>query len=638
MTPITVLYVDDDARLLEICRIYLEKISTLKVDTALSAKDALAKLATSQYDAIVSDYEMPKMNGIDFLKVVRKKYGGLPFIIFTGRGREEIVIEAINSGADFYLQKGGEPESQFTELAHEIRHAVKSHRADLSLRESEERLRLTVDATNDGIWDWDIPSGRAILSPHWWTMLGYEPDEMPARYTTFLGLIHPEDRERVEAEIQGSLMKKDTGYAIEMRMHAKTGKWKWVLTRGKVVTWDPDGRPVNMVGIQMDISAAKQAELLLKQKNEDLSASYEQITATEEELRQNYEELARSQRDLVRSEGKYRRVIETALEGIWILDAEFRITFTNSRMTDILGYPAEEMMGRRISDFISPDEGSTETEIQLDERRKGISGQFERRHVCKDGTIVTLLVSATPVIGDDGSFRGSFSMFTDISDRKRAEDALRESEARLRSLVETTHDSVVLIDEEGKVIEWNAGSERITGIRKERALGRPLWDLDLQMHPPGHRTEGRREENERKLRESLKTGVPIHPRPHIVEIVRPDGSRLFIQESIFSIKTDKGFRFGSVSKDITDEKRAADAISQANRQLNILTSITRHDLLNNITAIRGYLSLVGKIATDPEIRSSLYRRRDYSHHEGSDRIHKNLSGSWHKRPTMAGGG
>jgi PAS domain S-box-containing protein len=151
MSLITVLYVDDDAHLLNVCRIYLEQNGGLKVETVLSAKDALARLATTHFDAIVSDYEMPKMDGIEFLKAIRKKYENIPFIIFTGRGREEIVIEAINSGADFYLQKGGEPEAQFAELAHKIRQAVKSHRADIILRNSEEKFRELFNSVNDAI-------------------------------------------------------------------------------------------------------------------------------------------------------------------------------------------------------------------------------------------------------------------------------------------------------------------------------------------------------------------------------------------------------------------------------------------------------------------------------------------------------
>jgi PAS domain S-box-containing protein len=117
---ISVLYVDDEQALLEIMKIYLERTGEFLVDTVDSAALAFEKLKTTRYDAVVSDYQMPEMDGIEFLKALRKKYSTLPFIIFTGRGREEVVIQAFESGADFYLQKGGAPRPQFAELAHKI--------------------------------------------------------------------------------------------------------------------------------------------------------------------------------------------------------------------------------------------------------------------------------------------------------------------------------------------------------------------------------------------------------------------------------------------------------------------------------------------------------------------------------------
>ena len=113
---ITILLVDDQKVLLDITRLFLERGGDIVVDTALSAQEALIMLSTKKYDAIVSDYEMPEMDGIEFLRTIKKDGVEKPFIIFTGRSREDIVIEALNSGADFYLQKGSDPKVQFAEL------------------------------------------------------------------------------------------------------------------------------------------------------------------------------------------------------------------------------------------------------------------------------------------------------------------------------------------------------------------------------------------------------------------------------------------------------------------------------------------------------------------------------------------
>jgi DNA-binding response OmpR family regulator len=139
-----ILYVDDEPALLEIGRLFLEREGAFAVDTLTSAREALLRLKTEQYDAIVSDYQMPGMDGITFLKELKATGNQTPFIIFTGRGREEIVIQALNEGADFYLQKGGEPKSQFAELAHKIKIAVERKRSGDVLKQDECRLLALV--------------------------------------------------------------------------------------------------------------------------------------------------------------------------------------------------------------------------------------------------------------------------------------------------------------------------------------------------------------------------------------------------------------------------------------------------------------------------------------------------------------
>jgi DNA-binding NtrC family response regulator len=147
---ISVLYVDDEPVLLDTLKLFLERDPEFRIATALSARKALEKIRTESFDAIVSDYEMPEIDGIAFLKIVRERYPKMPFIIFTGKGREEIVIESLNSGADYYVKKGGDARSQFAELASKVRHAVE-------LRESQKkvarlnRLYIVLSRINEAI-------------------------------------------------------------------------------------------------------------------------------------------------------------------------------------------------------------------------------------------------------------------------------------------------------------------------------------------------------------------------------------------------------------------------------------------------------------------------------------------------------
>jgi PAS domain S-box-containing protein len=148
---ITVLLVDDEPGLTGIAKRFLERSGVCHVDIANSAADALVMLAKGQYNAVVSDYLMPDMDGITFLKTVRKGNTTIPFIVFTGKGREEVVIEALNNGADFYLQKGGDPAAQFTELQSKIRKGVEQRRAERDLYEKNHILDAILTASPHGI-------------------------------------------------------------------------------------------------------------------------------------------------------------------------------------------------------------------------------------------------------------------------------------------------------------------------------------------------------------------------------------------------------------------------------------------------------------------------------------------------------
>lgn len=144
-----VLYVDDDPLLLEVGRISIQKLSDFTVDIAESATDALIRLGQISYDAIISDYQMPVMDGLSFLKHLRENDHTIPFILFTGKGREEVVIEALNNGADYYLQKGGQPKAQFTELIHKVRLAIEKRQSERQLRRLHQQIKDIINHLPD---------------------------------------------------------------------------------------------------------------------------------------------------------------------------------------------------------------------------------------------------------------------------------------------------------------------------------------------------------------------------------------------------------------------------------------------------------------------------------------------------------
>lgn len=142
-----VLLVDDEPDILQQGKIFLERGSDrLKCDTAQSAKDGLEKLSANDYSVIVSDYQMPEMDGLEFLETIQEEYDGdIPFIVFTGKGREEVAMEALNLGADRYLQKSGSPKSQYGILKDAIVQEAKRTRIEQKLQKRERILSEIVE-------------------------------------------------------------------------------------------------------------------------------------------------------------------------------------------------------------------------------------------------------------------------------------------------------------------------------------------------------------------------------------------------------------------------------------------------------------------------------------------------------------
>lgn len=132
-----------------------------------------------------------------------------------------------------------------------------------SLRQSEERLHLALDAINDGLWDWNVATGSVYFNDRWATMLGFEPEEIEGTLETWEALLHPEDKARVNAVLQAHLDGKTSYYETEHRLKTKSGDWIWVQDRGRVVARDAEGRPLRAVGTHTDITTRKETEQAL---------------------------------------------------------------------------------------------------------------------------------------------------------------------------------------------------------------------------------------------------------------------------------------------------------------------------------------------------------------------------------------
>jgi len=174
---VKVLHVDDDLAFLKVAKQCLEMQGKVEVDTASSVTEALEKLKETDYDAIVSDYQMPGKDGLQFLKELRDMGNTVPFIVFTGKGREEIAIKALNLGADQYINKSGDPETVYGELAHSIRKTVKE-------KHNEEQLLYQAQLTQN-VSDAIIASDKNFILTSWnqtaERMYGWKANEVIGR-------------------------------------------------------------------------------------------------------------------------------------------------------------------------------------------------------------------------------------------------------------------------------------------------------------------------------------------------------------------------------------------------------------------------------------------------------------------------
>jgi len=516
---ISVLYVDDEPGLLEIGKLFLEKKSSIRVDTAISAIDALKVLDTRSYDAIISDYQMPGINGIEFLKKTRKRYGDIPFILFTGKGREEVVIEAINFGADFYLQKGGAADSQFAELAHKVRQAVKRRRAESGLQDALLFNREVIEGAGEGfiVFDQDL---RCIIWNRFMEQLtGIPSDEMiggnPLEiFTPIVSGIH---NSLIRQAYEGETIQSDDSDFFMPR----SGVRGWVKVLYSPHR-DAGGRIIGVIAVIRDISDRKRIEFDLLQKNDELSAAYQQIAATGDELRHNYEELEESQLRLTASEEKYRALFEHTGTAIVVIEEDATISLSNTEFQRLIGHDAREIDGMMSwKNLVHPDdlERMFAQHRLRRERDNAALNSYEFRMVHRNGQIKDILLN----IGIIPGTKRSVASLINITPRKAlerdlvrnnqelsaayqqiaaAEDELRinyddlaesqrlleESSERYRIIFEHTGTAMLIIEDDTTISLSNTEFQRLGGYTRKEIDGKMHWegfvhpdDLDLML-------------------------------------------------------------------------------------------------------------------------------------------------------------
>ncbi|MFW6152745.1 MAG: response regulator [Halobacteriota archaeon] len=272
--PIHVLAVDDDPQLVDLTATFLEREKAgFSVATATSADEALAHLQEHELDAIVSDYDMPGKDGLDLLEEVRSDYPDLPFILFTGKGSEEIASLAIKKGVTDYLQKGTKA-TQYSVLANRLKNAVQQYRAKVALERSEVRFSKLVEHSTDVICIINESARYEYLSPSAKHVLGYEPEELVGE--NVFDYAHPDDRQRAMEEFYTIIENPDYRPTVEFRFKDPDGEWPVLESRAKNLLDDEviQGFVVN----SRDVTDSKERENELKRQRNQLENMKKSIT------------------------------------------------------------------------------------------------------------------------------------------------------------------------------------------------------------------------------------------------------------------------------------------------------------------------------------------------------------------------
>jgi PAS domain S-box-containing protein len=415
--------------------------------------------------------------------------------------------------------------------------------ADRALRDSEQRLMLAQSAAHMGIWERELRTNVKTISGEYAKLYGLAPDHSALTYEEWLSLIHPDDRERLQTQIRESIERKGS-WDGEFRVVWPDGSVRWLFTKGTVFL-DDCGQPVRTAGVNFDITERKQAE----------------------EVRSYLAALVESSDDAI---------IGKTLEGA--------IVSWNPGAERIYGYKAEEMVGRSLSLLVPPDRRDEIPQLLGRLRRGERLEHYETTRIRKDGRRICVSVTISPVKDRTGMVVGASVIARDITEQKRAEAALRESEERFRNMADTAPVMIWVSGPDKLVTFFNKGWLNFTGRTMEQQLGSG-WTASV--HP----------EELARCYETYSSSFDARQTYHMEHrLRRADGEyRWVLCTGVPRFETDGVFTgyIGSCI-DITDQKRAEamlrqslDEIAHLNRvaAMGELTASIAHELNQPLAAI-----------------------------------------------------
>lgn len=373
---------------------YVELVYGYKVSSASSVEIAKEMMRNDEFDVIVSDYQMPEEDGIQFLKELRKAKNDIPFILFTGKGREEIVISALNNGADYYMQKGGETQAQFAELMHFVKICAERRWSSEELLATKERLESFIEHTSDTIVMFDIDGHVTSFNSAFEKMYGWTKEEA---YGRILPMVPDDETEAVSRRFVEVVKTGVSQHYIATRLKKDGQKFQASMTLSPVK--NSRGRTIGLAGLARDITAEIEHRQEVEKQKEEL-----------------------------------RVILSSIGDAVVATDKDGTVTFMNHVASDLTGYLDSEARGKNVNEVMHliNEDSRQKVEVPVDTviREGRVIGMANHTIIIsRDGREHMIEDSAAPIRDTDGEIKGVVMVFKDATMQKLTE---RRRDARRR--------------------------------------------------------------------------------------------------------------------------------------------------------------------------------------------------------------
>ncbi|PSQ56183.1 hybrid sensor histidine kinase/response regulator [Halobacteriales archaeon SW_8_68_21] len=418
------------------------------------------------------------------------------------------------------------------------------------LRELSERLQLAVEGADVGVWNWNVRTDEVRFDERWAAMLGYDREEIASDLSAWEERVHPDDRGPVWNAIEAHFAGETDVYRCDHRMRSKSGEWKWIRDRGRVVERTDDGEPVRAVGIHIDVTDEKERERELEQ---------------------------------------YRRIVDELPESVCVYDADGGFALANDHLADVYDASPEKLAGERSrlverirAESDAGDASADPFDALVDGERESLTGTTELDLPTKSNAVVDYVLTRLVI---DGEFDGILGISRDVTDERRRQRRLEHTSARLEALFERSPDMIDIHDEVGEIVDANRAMTTELGYGRDEVVGMDVWEVDDELDPE----EGKRLWDELEMDETVRLETSF---------ARADGSTFPVEVHVRRIDVRGEDRFLASSRDISEQKAYERRIERENERLDEFASIVSHDLRNPLNVLSGYLRLARETGTD----------------------------------------